>query len=117
MSTPSNVHPTELPATISDFLAAHVVRDATSASRAFGPDAVVVDEGRMYRGSDELLDFLRNAGTEFTFTSELVGAQRIDDEHWVAIHHLEGDFPGGVVDLRYRFTIDGDLITELVIAP
>jgi hypothetical protein len=29
----------------------------------------------------------------------------------------EGDFPGGVAELRYRFTLDGDLIEELVIAP
>jgi hypothetical protein len=35
----------------------------------------------------------------------------------VAVNHLEGSFPGGVVDLAYRFTMDGDLIAELVIAP
>jgi hypothetical protein len=27
------------------------------------------------------------------------------------------DFPGGTVDLRYRFTLADGLITELVIAP
>jgi hypothetical protein len=35
----------------------------------------------------------------------------------VAVNHLEGDFPGGVADLAYRFTMDCDLIAELVIAP
>jgi hypothetical protein len=35
----------------------------------------------------------------------------------VATHRLEGDFPGGVAELDYRFTVDGDRITELVIAP
>jgi hypothetical protein len=35
----------------------------------------------------------------------------------VAVNHLEGNFPGGVVDLAYRFTMDGDLIAQLVIAP
>jgi len=29
----------------------------------------------------------------------------------------EGDFPGGVVDLRYRFVLDRGLIAELEIAP
>ena len=116
MSTHTSIQPTQLPTTIRDFLAAHV-RDAASAIAAFSPDAVVVDEGRTFRGTEEVLDFLRNAGTEFTFTTELVGAERIDDKQWVAINHLEGDFPGGVADLRYRFTIDGDRITELVIAP
>jgi hypothetical protein len=32
-------------------------------------------------------------------------------------NHLEGDFPGGVVDLRYRFVLAGGLIAELEIAP
>ena len=36
---------------------------------------------------------------------------------WIVVNHLEGDFPGGVVDLRYRFVMTGDLIAELVIAP
>jgi hypothetical protein len=33
------------------------------------------------------------------------------------VNHLEGNFPGGVVDLRYRFVVVDDLISELVIAP
>ena len=28
--------------------------------------------------------------------------------------HLEGNFPGGVADLHYRFTLDGALISRLV---
>jgi hypothetical protein len=41
----------------------------------------------------------------------------VDDEHWVVVNHLEGDFPGGAVDLAYRFTLVADRIGELVIAP
>ena len=33
------------------------------------------------------------------------------------MRHLEGDFPGGVVDLRYRYTLDADRIVHLTIAP
>jgi hypothetical protein len=32
-------------------------------------------------------------------------------------NHLEGDFPGGVVDLRYRFLLADNLIADLEIAP
>jgi ketosteroid isomerase-like protein len=116
MTSPTSIDPTELPATIRSFLAAHAARDTGTALQTFGPDAVVVDDGRTFRGSDEVLDFLQNAGVEFSYTTELVGSERIDDEHWVARNHLEGDFPGGVADLTYRFTVDGDRITELVIA-
>ena len=117
MTTPTSIPPAELPATIRGYLAAHAARDAETAVRSFTPDAVVTDDGRTFRGTDEVLGFLRRAGAEFTYTTELIRAQRVDDAHWVATNRLEGDFPGGVVELNYRFTMDGDLITELTIAP
>jgi hypothetical protein len=117
MTAPTTIPPTELPGPIRRFLAAHVAGDADTAIGAFTVDASVVDEGHTYRGTQEILGFLRNAGSEFTYTTELTGAQRIDHAHWAAVHHLEGDFPGGVVDLTYRFTMAGDLIAELLIAP
>jgi ketosteroid isomerase-like protein len=117
MTTTNNIQPDQLPATIRGYLAAHEARDADTALRAFTPTAVVVDEGMTYRGTEEIRDFLSKAGTEFTYTSTLVGAQRDGDARWVATKHLEGDFPGGVVDLRYRFVMDGDSIAEVVIAP
>jgi hypothetical protein len=33
------------------------------------------------------------------------------------MQHLEGDFPGGVADLHFRFALDGALISQLVIEP
>ena len=117
MTEATSISPDQLPATIRGYLAAHVAGDADTALRAFAPTAVVVDDGSTYRGTDEIRAFLAKAGSEFTFTTTLVGAERTDDTHWVAVNHLEGDFPGGVVDLRYRFALDGDLVAELVIAP
>lgn len=117
MTTPTTVETSQLPRTIRTYLAAHARGQADAAVLAFSPDAVVQDEGRTFRGTDEVLEFLRHAGGEYTYTTELVGAQRIHDEHWVALNRLEGDFPGGVAELRYRFAMAGDLITELVIAP
>jgi ketosteroid isomerase-like protein len=116
MTTPTSILPAQLPATIRGYLAAHAARDSEAALRAFAPTAVVADQGQTFRGTDEILSFLREAGAEFTYTTELIGAQRIDDQRWVATNRLEGDFPGGVAELNYRFTMDGDLITELVIA-
>lgn len=115
MTSPTSIDPNELPNTIRSYLAAHAARDAGRAVQAFHPDAVVVDQGQTFRGTDAVLDFLRSAGAEFSYTTELVDATRVDDEHWVTTSHLEGDFPGGVADLTYRFTVDGDRITELTI--
>jgi ketosteroid isomerase-like protein len=117
MTTPTSIRPDQLPATIRAYLAAHAARDADTALRAFTPGAVVVDEGTTYRGTEEIRGFLSHAGAAFTYTTELVAAERIDEAHWAAVNHLEGDFPGGVVDLRYRFVMAGDRIAELAIAP
>lgn len=117
MTTPTGIRPDQLPSTIRGFLAAHEARDEEAALRAFTPTAVVVDDGVTYRGTDEIRRFLREAGAEFTYTTTLLGAERTDDAHWVAVLRVEGDFPGGVVDLRYRFTVEGDAVRELVIAP
>jgi ketosteroid isomerase-like protein len=117
MTDTNPVLTTRLPAPVRAYLAAHAAGQAEAAIRAFAPDAVVVDDGRSFRGTQEVLDFLRAAGSQFDYTTELVGAERIDDAHWVAVQRLEGSFPGGVVELRFRFTVAGDLIRELVIAP
>ena len=117
MTTSTSIEPDRLPSTIRDYLAAHTARNTASAIRAFSPSASVTDEGKTFRGTEEILGFLNKAGSEFSFTTELIGAQRVDDAHWVATNRLEGDFPGGVVELDYRFTLIDDLITELAIAP
>jgi ketosteroid isomerase-like protein len=117
MTTPTSIRPDELPATIRTYLAAHTTSDVDATLTAFTPTAVVVDDGTTYRGTEEVRRFLSKAGAEFTYTTELIGAQRVDDAHWVATHRLEGNFPGGVVELAYRFTTTGDRIAELVIAP
>ena len=105
-----------LPATVRDFLAAHVVGDADTASSFLAEDAVVVDQGETFRGREEAHGFLRAAGSEFEYTTEQIGARRVDDLHWVVTVRLEGTFPGGVAELDYRFALRDDLVAELVIA-
>ncbi|MFC0430645.1 nuclear transport factor 2 family protein [Kutzneria buriramensis] len=113
MSTPIDT----LPQVITEYLAAHQARDLDPAVAGYTEDAVVVDEGKTYRGKQEIRDWLGRAGGEYTYTTELIATQRVDDEHYVAVHHLEGNFPGGVVDLRFRFTLRDGRIAELVIEP
>ncbi|MBZ2194613.1 hypothetical protein [Occultella gossypii] len=117
MTTPTSIQPAQLPAVVGGYLAAHAAHEAGTALRSFAPTAVVVDEGQTFRGTDEILGFLRNAGAEFTYTTELIGAERLDDARWVATNRIEGDFPGGIAELNYGFTVVDDLITRLVIAP
>jgi ketosteroid isomerase-like protein len=106
---------TELPRTIADYLAAHRARDADTAISYFTSDAAVTDDGKTYHGTAGIHTWLDRSAREYTYTIELTGAEKIDDEHYTAINHLEGDFPGGVVDLHFRFTLRDGRIARLVI--
>ena len=107
----------QLPTVVAEYQEAHDRRDVETALAAFTPDATVQDDGHEYRGTDEIRDWLARASTQFTYTRSLLGAEAIDASSWVVTNRLEGDFPGGVVDLRYRFVLTGGLISELEIAP
>jgi ketosteroid isomerase-like protein len=96
---------------------AHDHRATETALSAFTPDAIVIDENRTYEGSDQIRNWLDSAATEFTYTRTFVKAEQTSPNAWVVVNHLEGDFPGGSVDLRYRYTVRGGLISALTIAP
>ena len=107
--------PTELPRTITDYLTAHRTRDVDTAISCFTNDAAVTDEGKTRNGTSDIRTWLERSASEYTYTTELIGAEKTDDEHYTAINHLEGDFPGGVVDLHFRFTLRDGRIASLVI--
>ena len=44
-------------------------------------------------------------------------AMKVEAQRLAVYTHLEGNFPGGQVDLTNRFTLRGDLITALEIVP
>jgi hypothetical protein len=92
-----NATPIELPDAVSRYLEAHLVRNTPTALSTFHEGATVTDE--------------------FTFTTERLSAEQLDDTHGVVTNRLEGDFPGGRADLRYRFTLRSGLIGDLTIAP
>lgn len=60
--------------------------------------------------------WVTTAAAEYTYTTEFTGATTTDAGVDVG-QHLEGDVPGGVADLHYRFALDGALIRRLVIEP
>jgi ketosteroid isomerase-like protein len=111
------ITPDEMPAVITDYLAAHRARALDAAIAHYTADAVVSDEGHDYHGPGEIRTWLARSASEYTYTIELTAAARADDQHFDAVHHLEGNFPGGVADLHFRFTLRGTLISRLVIEP
>jgi ketosteroid isomerase-like protein len=106
-----------LPDAIARYLTAHRAHDDATGVTAFTPDATVVDDGRTYEGTTAIRAWLERSSREFTYTTELMGSERIDDSRSVVLLHLAGDFPGGEVDLRYQFTLTDGVIERLVIEP
>lgn len=89
--------------------------DKTRAVEVFGTDATVSDDGRTYRGRDAILGWLSGPASEFTTTSTRLSAEQTGTRALVVVR-LEGDFPGGRVDLSYAFDQDPDgLIDSLTI--
>jgi ketosteroid isomerase-like protein len=109
------IDPAQLPEVITTYLTARQARDLDRAVSSYQPDATVTDEGRTYHGHDEIRAWLSRSASEFTYTTEVTGAARLDADHYDVAHHLKGNFPGGQVDLRFRFTLRDGAITRLVI--
>lgn len=117
----TNASPSTLPAVISAYLTASERRDVDAMVACFSDDAAVLDEGRLRRGLAEIRHWREDVDTTFEYKSTLTrwsavavadGAQRYD-----VTLHLEGNFPGGEVDLVNSFTIRDGLIVDLRILP
>jgi hypothetical protein len=108
---------TEVPQAIATYQAAHDRRDVTTALAQFTDDASVVDDGRTYEGTVGVESFLTTAASEYTYTRTLVSATELAAGHWRITNRLEGNFPGGRVDLSYEFRLTSGLISQLAIAP
>jgi len=112
----------ELPDVIERYQSAHDRRDTTTALETFADDATVIDDGETYIGADGIRSWLEQAASEFTYTRTLTAVERdgVDDagnDRYVVHNHVAGNFPGGEVDLAYRFEITDGLIRHLEILP
>src|SRR5882757_6476890 len=96
------------PLVVTRYLAAADAGDFPALAGCFTSDGTVLDEGRTYRGREEL------AGT-WTYTSSVTASEPVSAQVYQVNVRVEGDFPGGVADLTYRFTLREGLIEDLSI--
>jgi ketosteroid isomerase-like protein len=113
----TQIEPAQLPTEISTYLVAHQARDLDTAMSSYTTDASVTDEGRTFVGREAIRAWLAQSASEFTYTMQLTAARKVNADHYLAVHHLVGNFPGGVADLQFEFTMRGGLIERLVIEP
>jgi hypothetical protein len=113
MTHAPDVSATRLPAPVRSYLDARAAGDVARALSTFSPTAEVTDDGRTYRGAAAIRTFLTAAGSQYTYTTTLTGAERVEEHVWIAHHRIQGDFPGGVADLSFRFELSSGSIASL----
>ena len=110
-----------LPPVISEYLAASDRGDTEAIVRCFAEDAVVVDEGREWRGTAAVRRWRATVATAYQYTVQVTGAEALGQADGAERHdvhvHLEGNFPGGQVDLTDRFALRAGRIARLEIVP
>jgi hypothetical protein len=102
---------------IDRYLAAAAARDTEALVGLFSQDGVVIDEDKTWRGPSEIRAWRAGPAAAYQYTTELLGIEHAGGADYVARVRLDGNFPGGTVELRHRFTIDADGIHRLEIAP
>jgi ketosteroid isomerase-like protein len=110
-----------LPTVISEYLAASDRRDLDAVVACFTDDAVVLDEDREWRGLPSIREWRETVATAFEYTVDVRGAAAREPVDGVERHdvhiHLEGNFPGGTVDLTNQFGLREGRIASLRIVP
>lgn len=103
----------KLPAPIEAYFAADRT-DSEAVAGCFADDAVVVDEGQTHRGRAAIKQWIEQASTEYSFTSEPFAVENVDGKT-VVTSKVSGTFPGSPINLRYFFGFDSDKLGYLEI--
>ena len=121
MSTAADEATGPLPPVISDYLAASDRSDAEAVAGCFTEDGIVLDEDREWKGAAAILQWRDRVATAYEYTVQMTGARALGEVDGVERHdvyvHLEGNFPGGEVDLTDRFALRDGRIANLEIVP
>jgi ketosteroid isomerase-like protein len=109
------------PPVVSNYLAASDRDDIDAIIACFTEDAVVLDEERRWRGAAAIRQWRERVATTFEYNVAIIRSEALGEADGAQRHdvytHLEGNFPGGQVDLTNRFALRGDLIVGLEIVP
>ena len=108
---------TNLPDVISRYFECDADRDVDSIVSLFAEDAIVIDEGEERHGTAEVRAWQTGAASKYTYSTEITGSKALGPDRYLVTGCLTGNFPGGTADLKWDFTIAGQHIARLTIAP
>jgi hypothetical protein len=106
--------PIELPACIAAYWTAANVGDSVAAASHFAADAVVHDEGGVYRTPQAIAAWIEETTRKHHPVVEPRRCEIADGRHRIAAK-VSGTFPGSPVELDFEFTVVNEKITQLEI--
>lgn len=104
----------ELPEPIARYFTADFDPNPQVMADCFSDRAIVRDENNIHTGRDEIRQWKVDYSKKYTAQSTPVSVAQ-DRGRTVVTCHVEGDFPGSPIDLRFFFRVEGGLISELEI--
>jgi SnoaL-like domain len=106
-----------VPGVVRRYFALDAEREIDSIIALFSDDATVVDEGEARRGTDAIRAWQTGPASQYTYTTDVLGTHALTANRFVVTGRLTGNFPGGTAELKWDFTVTGDRISHLIIAP
>ena len=107
----------DIPPTIERYFESDSRRDVEAILALFTEDATVIDEGRTWQGSADIRAWQLGPASLYDYTVTLSGIEAMGGQTYLVPCRLDGNFPGGTVELRFRFILTEGLIEVLEIAP
>ena len=105
--------PVDLPPPIAAYFTADLAA-ASSVARCFTENGVVIDERGEHQGRYAIARWKTEATAKYHYTSEPLTLD-VSGADVTVITRVTGEFPGSPIELRYRFTLEGDKIARLEI--
>lgn len=105
---------TRMHSTLEHYFAATNRHDIAGMTADLAEDAVVVDEGREYRGVAAIREWMVETIRKYKFKAEPTSVARENDRTAISVT-VSGDFPGSPIPLTYRFELEGQKIARLEI--
>ena len=83
----------------------------------FTDDATVMDEGETRHGTTAIRAWQTGPASRYTYTTDVLGIDARTSDRFVVTGRMTGNFPAGTAELKWDFTVAGDQISQLAIAP
>lgn len=101
-----------LPKVVSDLLTAQKSYDSDAYANCFSETALVIDEGKMYKGRNAIKDWIEDANQQYRITMEPTKYSESNSKA-ILTAVVSGDFDGSPVALDYHMETEDNKITRL----